>query len=370
MSTTATAPSAPAKAPAAAANDKSNAVKDALASISTDFKKISKEGKPERLKVRNVHVFKKLQTRTDTDSGSTVDEGRAEQFATAMTKGDKFPAIKVMRVKDAPGFKDEEVDVCWDGMHTLRGKEIAKLPEVDALVWEGTFAQAQFLASTRANREHEKAGRALSSKDKIHAVKILAQAYKDAEIPKKDWPSNREAAEMVGCSRQLVNEMDPFDRGAGDKREATAAKKRGERAEAKAADPSKGVKSPPHFEIVQKSTGQKIASYDATSEEEAIKTHLGHHKDADPKTLIARKAAEPPKEAKAGSEKTIGFDFAGMDSHLGYLARGLDGMGDIFHLKDTHEYKIALASLNSFAAYFNDARKKHGKKPAETNGQK
>lgn len=333
--------------------------------VAPSFDAIPKTGTKDTLKTKECIVFKKLQARTDTDSGSVVDEGRCQQFAVAMTAGAKFPPIKVMKVLDAPGMKDTEVHVTWDGMHTLRGAEIAKIPEIEALVWSGTWAQAQYLAATRANREHEANGKPLSSKDKIHAVSILANAYKTSEIPKKDWPSNRAAADTVGCSRQLVNDMDPFDRGAGNVREVKAAAKRGERAAAAA------PKAEPHWEVVNKVNQNVIASYDAKTEKEALDIHKGHHPASDLSLLVARKQkpAAPvvtvAPDAAPGSEKVVGFDWAGMDGNMGYLIRGFEGASDLFGLKDTPEFKEAKAALNTVATYLNALRKKHGKKKAE-----
>ena len=326
------------------------------------FSQIATKGVPAHFPPSEVHVFKKLQTRDDTDSGSTVDEERCKGFGAAMEKGAKFPPIKVMKVMDAPGHKNEETVVCWDGMHTLRGAEIAKKGSIDALVWVGTWAQAQYLAATRANREHEANGKPLSSRDKIHAVKILSAAWKDSGLPKRDWPSNRDAAVIVGCSRQLVNDMDPFDRGGGDKREIKAAKKRGERA----GEAPVELNAKAHYDIVEKATGQVVAAYDGESEAGALETHKGHRPDADLRKYVARKQAKAPgvriDADRPGSEKPTGFDWAGMDHHLGYIARGMDGMGDVFGLKGENEYRVAVASLNSFASFFNQARKKYSKK--------
>lgn len=324
------------------------------------------KGKEMRLKTKQVTRDRRLQTRTDTDSGSEIDEYRCERFAHAMTPkeqggaGEKFPPVKVMLVKDMPGHKDEEVYLLWDGFHTHRGAEIARLAEIDALVWEGTWHQALTAAATVANREHEKNGKPLSSKDKIHAVAILARAFKESELPKKEWPSNRQLAEMCGCSRQLVNEMDPFDRGHGDTRELTAAKKRGERAEAKKAAQPPVQKV---FEVVQQSTGQVLADYNADTPVEALLKYKNRHNLEDLKGLTTReKAVKDHDEPKPGSPKPSGFDWAGMDSHLGYLIRGLDGLGDIYDLKKTPEYKTAFGAIDTFAKTFKEFRSKHGKK--------
>ena len=336
----------------------------AAATPAPSFEKIAKEGKPDLLKVREVHVFKKLQARDDTDQGSTVDEARCVEFAAVLEKiqkdprAKKFPPIKVMKVTDAPGHKNEEIYVCMDGMHTLRGHELAKIAEIDALVWSGTWAQAQFFAATRANREHAANGKPLSTRDKIRAVTILGAAYKNSDVPKKDWPTNRAAADMAGCSRQLVNEMDPFERGKGDVRAETAAKKRAKR------DGDGGVNWD-HWEVVQKSTGQVVAAYDAIDANAAwavyVAAHALNHTDADQSKDVLRKQAAPA-AAPPGSAKPTGFDWAGMDAHLGYLIRGVDGMGDIFGIKGTAEHKQLTDILNQFATAFQAARAKHGKK--------
>jgi hypothetical protein len=305
---------------------------EVAAAATPDFDKIKKAGTPELLKVAAVHVFKRLQARDGLDSGSVVDEARCQQFALAMEaiakdpKLPKFPPVKVMRVTDAPGHKDTEVDVCWDGMHTLRAKEIAKQPEIDVL-----------------------------------PVEMFVRAHKEAEVPKKNWPSNRETAEKVGCSRQLVNEMDPWDRGAGDQRELTAAKKRGKRSEA-APDPVR------HFEIVDATAGGAVVStVAAASHEAALALHKEMFPDADPTRFVAREvaaAATPAANATAknGSERPVGFDWSGMDAHLGYLIRGWEGLGDVFGAKGTHEHAAGIAQLNSLATLMKGMRQKYGKK--------
>lgn len=324
------------------------------------------EGKRQTIKRKDITRDRRLQVRSDTASqpGSEypeVDEGRAEQIGEALAdpaRAKKVQPVKVMIVKDMPGHKDETMHVLFDGFHTHRGAEIKQIPELEAVVWEGTWSEALTAAATHANREHEANGRPLSSKDKVRSVELLGHAYKSSEIPKKDWPSNRQAADMCGCSRQLVNEIDPFDRsGTGNKREATAAKKRGERAAAKPA-----VKPPKHFDIVQKATGTKVAGYDADTPDEALARHKEMHKDFDMKSVVARENKEVA--AKPGSEKApIGFDWAGMDANLGYLVRGFDGMGDMFALKGTAEYKEAFTALDTFAKRFREFRQKNAKKP-------
>jgi hypothetical protein len=335
---------------------------EVAAAATPDFTKIKKTGVHELLKVAEIHVFKRLQARENTDAGSVVDEARCQQFAAAMLAIDKdpklpkFPPVKVMRVTDAPGFQRTEVDVCWDGMHTLRAKEIAKQPEVDALLWHGTFAEAQFLAATRANREHEKNGAPLTNKGKIHSVEMFVRAHKEAGIPKKDWPSNRETAETVGCSRQLVNEMDPWERGSGDKRELTAAKKRGQRN-------GGGEKPVREFEIVDATAGGAVVdTVSAARHEDALKAHKEKFPEADPTRFVAREVAAAATPSANGSARPVGFDWSGMDAHLGYLIRGWEGLGDVFGLKGTPEHTDGIARLNSMALALKTMRQKFGKK--------
>ena len=356
--------------PVAVQGAKPKPAPEVAAAATPDFGKIKKNGTPELLKVAAVHVFKRLQARDTTDSGSVVDEARCQQFAAGLQAIDKdpklpkFPPIKVMRVTDAPGHKDEEIDLCWDGMHTLRAKEIAKQPEVDVLLWHGTFAEAQFLAATRANREHEKNGMPLTNKGKIHSVEMFVRAYKDAEVPKKNWPSNRETAEKVGCSRTLVNDMDPWERGGGNVREIKATKKRTQRA-------AGGAEENRHFEIVDATVGAVVATVNAGTKgthEDALAIHKEMFPDSDPTRFVAREkvaaAATPPANgaAKNGAGRPVGFDWSGMDAHLGYLIRGWEGIGDVFGAKGTHEHAAGIAQLNSLATLLKGMRQKHGKK--------
>lgn len=319
-------------------------------------------GRPETLKTNATISDKRLQPRTDLDTGSSVDEGRAAIMAEALEGGAKLPPVKVIRVKDMPGAKKDEVrDVLFDGHHTHRAKVIAKQDTIEALVWDGTWAQALSAAAMHANREHEKNGKPLSSRDKVHAVKLLAAAYTGSELPKKDWPSNRQAAEMVGCSRQLVNDMDPFCRGKGNVREEKNLLKAADRAVAK-------VKTPAHYQIVTKDAGSPkvVAEYDAESAEDAMARHKGASPTADLSKVVARldKAAAP------GSVKSPGFDWTGVDANLGYLIRGLDAMGDLYDLKKSPEYTAAFNGLDTFAKAFRDWRKKlSGKKPEASTGQ-
>jgi len=250
-------------------------------------------GEPVAMKVsvKDVYVYRDLQARKDIDAGSTVDEARAEQFAAAMKAGDRFPPIKCMRIP-SKNKKDEFDIVVWDGMHTHRGAEIAKVKELDALVWDGTAQQALMAAATIANREHEKNGKPLSNRDKLHAVEMAAMAFTKSDIPKKDWPSNRQLAELVGVSHTLVNDLDPF------KRKPPTAPSREEKLEQK---------------------------------REAAKKR---ERDDDDDGAEVEAASDDP---APGSEIRMAavFDWKEQDRCMGYVIRSIDAMGDTFDLKKT-----------------------------------
>ncbi len=234
-------------------------------------------------------------------------------------------------------------------------------------MWKGTWAQAMNAAATVANREHENNGRALSTKDKCHSVAILARAFKESGLPKKEWPSYRSIAIIIGCSHQHVNNMDPFEKSGSDN-ETVKAKKRlkGQAAKASAngtpATPAIQLEMDPVAQkpvnqaIIQKTTGQTVAKYCADSPAKALDRYKIEHPHCTIADFITREIEGAP--APVGSEKKPGFDWAGMDGHLGYMIRGMDGMADMFDLKKTPEYKLAFDGLDAFAKQFNAWKKK------------
>jgi hypothetical protein len=152
--------------------------------------------------------------------------------------------------------------------------------------------------------------------------------------------------------------MDPFDRGKGDRRDATAATKRGKRAAGTAAPAAVNWD---HYEILD-SAGVAVAKYDAIDKTAALLAHKGHFPDAALTSFTARKIEDAAAAVRPGTEKVVGFDWAGMDGHMGYLIRGVDGLGDIFAIKGTPEHKKMADTLNAFAEQFQAARAKYGKK--------
>lgn len=319
-------------------------------------------GKPykETPLVKDVLRIRALQARVDVDSGSEVDVGRAEGFADKMRAGEKFPPIKLMAVEDAPGHKGTEVMVCWDGMHTHFAAEIAKLKDIDALVWKGTWAQALMAAATVANREHDKNGRPLSTKDKQHSLDLLVRSFKESDVPKKDWPSNRKLAEMTGLSHQYINDTDPFEKGKGDQRGVKNIKKRIDREKLKETPVLDPVTNSPVTElVVRKDTGAVIASYHADTPAKALDRFKIEYPHV-PMSDVVTKAVETT-SVKAGSEKPSGFDWAGMDERMGYLIRGLDGLASLHDLKKTPGYQLAFNGIDQFAKQFNAWRKEFAK---------
>lgn len=356
-------------------------------------------GKPknETLPTKDVLVFKTLQARKDCDEGQVVDVDRATGFAEKMKAGVKFPRIKCMEVSDAPGHKDEPVVVCWDGMHTHAGCELAKIETIDCAVWVGTWAMALSAAATVANREHDDKGKVLSTKEKVASVAILAKAFRDGK-PKSEWPSNRALATLIGVSHQHVNNMDPFDRSpAGDTRGQKNAVKKADRAIANAEGPAvvrpgqivvpvnqldPVSKLPANFEIVKRTTGQADAKYHAKDKDEAIKRFQVDHPTwvlteyvcreytpdaasvADRMVAFGLMSGNPnatTAPAPGSVAKPPGFDWSTMQANLGYVTRGHDAMGDLFNLKADAEYKKAFAHLDLFTKWLDDAKKKHGK---------
>lgn len=325
------------------------------------------KGSNETIKVKDVHSFKALQARVDVDGGSVVDEVRAQQFAEWMKGGDKFPRIKVVVCKDAPGHADQDVYVVFDGNHTLRGAEIAKLTDIDAVVWKGTFAQAMMAAATLANREHEKSGKPLSNRDKIRSVHMAAKAIMATDLPKKDWPSNRALAAQVGCSHTLVGDEDPFGRRSPEAK--TKEQKLAEKATARVADAADAKAAAaakpavPTWSIVNETTGKVVGTVQAPTLEaasaEAAKVKRDHP------VAIKPVADAPPPPPVSGS--VVGaslFDWQAVEGNLGYLIRGVAAANDLYGLAkaDKPAFDAMIAYLDKVAKQIKEWRAKHGKK--------
>lgn len=191
-----------------------------------------KKGKVEELKIKDIVRLKDAQTRDGTDEDATLPE-RVEAFTAAMKEqlrenGEvKWDSpVYVMEIEDGPGeWKGIPTYFLYDGFNTLKAAENAGLKTFKAQVVKGTRAQL-IAAAARANVQHDTNGKPRTNADKVRAVRTGAKAFTYSEIPNSEWPSNREFAEMIGVSRNLVNEIDPFSRGKGDQNELKKAKKR------------------------------------------------------------------------------------------------------------------------------------------------
>lgn len=349
------------------------------------------KGKPEKLPVKDLIASRELQGRLDIDAASPVDANRAEQFAEAMKPkidkdgkeipGDKFPPIKVVRITGDEKH-DGELWV-WDGMHTHAAAKIAKVGELDCLVWEGTKTQALAAAATQANREHEKSGKPLSHRDKVHSIHMMARAILKSDLPKKDWPSNRQFAALIGCSHTLVGDEDPFGR----RKEGTQTKdeKLAKKREARTVPPPVPVATPPdmippppeakkaatdpisgkpaNYEVVRLATDEVVASYHCVREGQAVARYVTENIGANHTDYAAReiKVASNP-QANGSPVKGPGFDWAGLESHLGYVVRGFDAFAEMNGLLKHADYSRAKQGLNAAVLYLNECRAKFGGK--------
>jgi hypothetical protein len=344
------------------------------------------KGKPETLRVKDLARVRDTQARVDVDRASeeddrdgTVDEHRAADFAAAMKAGDKFPPIKVVRIPADDKHKERLVVV--DGMHTHRGAELAKVPELDCLVWDGTMAQAMHMAGVLANREHAKNGKPLSNRDKNRSVELAARAYMKSDLPKGEWPSNRELAEEVGVSHQMVNNIDPFGRAKpkepkqpppqtppaektlGDAVPPTMGGKPGEARHVAGTlfvDPDNHKAC--NFEVVRLSTDEVVARYHESRPQAAVSRYCVENTGANHTHYEARPIPNAPEPAKNGGAVGKLFDWAAMESHLGFLVRGHATMGETFGLANHAEFIDIKRCLDKMAAFYQDQRAKLAKK--------
>lgn len=321
-------------------------------------------GKPIEAAVPTTQVVtdRKLQSRVDVDHGYDVDTKRAETFAEKMKAGAKFPPIKVVECTDAPGEAGKTVYVVWDGHHTNAAHEINRSKTVNALVWKGTFAQAVAAAASEANKEHENNGKPKSYRDKIRSLTMYADALKRAQVPKSQWPSNRQAAAMFGVSHTAVGDEDPFERRAADSQtpDQKKAKKKAERAAAAPAPAPAGTAPAPAgdaplYEIVQKTTAQPVATIAADGPAQALEKFKEQKPHEELKNFVAReKVTDAP---KAGAPKAVGFDWEKIKSDLGSAVRGLEAAKDLYDLKGHDQYKDAMARLNNLFKNVDELKK-------------
>ncbi len=113
-----------------------------------------------------------------------------EEYAAALKRGDKFPAVVV--------FHDGTDHWLADGFHTVKAHETNKAKEVEADIRAGTQRDAVLYAATEANRSH---GVRFSNEEK---EKRVTAVLKDSEWVK--W-SDSEIARQCGVSQPFVGKL-------------------------------------------------------------------------------------------------------------------------------------------------------------------
>lgn len=307
-------------------------------------------------------------------------EPRARMLAEAIKGGADLPRVKVVEVPEYPGGSEKNgpYRLVVDGHHTTWGYELLEKKMVPVTLWKGTWAEA-LVAAAKANKEHDTGGLPRTNEGKANAAKAFVAALAESETPKKQWPSGRRIAEIVGCSHTLVNEI------IAGKNEVVKAKKKEVRVDEPAAAAKTNPNAPPvtyanhaeakrieagekPFSVVNKSTGQPVGRVWAekgTPTHEQVKAVYPTLEPRDyvlkPAELVTS-AAPPTTTVTKPTPAVVGFDWAAYDQSIGFVVRGLDGLGDLYDLKKTPEFAGANRVLNEFIAYFQDVRKKHGKK--------
>ncbi len=348
---------------------------------------ITKPDEKKKVKTKEIPETRALQVRVNLDTGHEIELNRVELMRKSIQENvaakrkpmDGFDPVKLMLVEDMPGHKGEPTYVAFDGKHTQAAAELEKIPELDALIWKGTFAQAMAAAATLANREHDRNGAPLTFKDRINAAWKFRKALEESETPKKEWPSARDASELFGISRTYINDENIFETrkegsksGGVKKAEKKAKRKNGTGngvVEAGKAHLEGGKDGQKHFEIREKDGGKPVAWYKADTPAKALEAFKEEAKTKDKKDVkltdyITREYDPAP---KPGSEKTaIAFDWNKVETDFGSVVRGFDGAADLFGFKDRAEFKNGRANLSQFIMIFGALKKEFsGKKPKQ-----
>ena len=178
-------------------------------------------------------------------------------------------------------------------------------------------------------------------------------------------------AGIVGCSHTLVNDEDPFGRRkeGSQTKETKLAAKRATSAPAGGGPayvpPDKDAPTKEVVQIIKKTTGQPDHTYDPkdVSADKALDTFVAEKKKAgavvNPADYVVKVATVPDKPMVSGPPM---FDWAGVDSSIGFVVRGFNAMADMYGLKTTAEYKQAFADLDKVCVYFKVMKEKYGAK--------
>ncbi len=310
-----------------------------------------------------------------------TNEARVALLAEHLKGGAALPPVKIIQVDEYPGGPKAQgpYKLLFDGFHTTAAYENNGKKMIPVQAWKGTWEQA-LIAASKANKEHDTAGLPRTNEDKVKAAKMYLEAV--AEMPKKERPSNREIAEEIGCSRQLVNELvagtneikkaakkivraKPADK-ADEPTPPVAAKPVTPAEKAKAAEAQKMIDAGmTPFNVVGKTTGQTVGTIYSKDPptHESVKDKFPNLGEKD---YVVKAGTAAPVAAAATSPKPPagGFDWVAYDERIGYLARGLDALGDLFDMKKTPEFAGARRLLNDFITFVADTKKKHGPKKA------
>jgi len=319
---------------------------DKPAKADKDVKVGGVNGKPEqkRLKIEDIKRLASFQVR-----GSTSEQ-RAEALAEVL-KTEDLPRPKVIQVDSFPnhGVDKGPYFLLFDGFHTTRAHEINGKSSVECDVWIGTY-QDGVIAAAKANQEWDKQGVPRSNADKARAVQLFARAF-PSDAPKSELPSNRQIAELLGVSRQFVNNVDPFGRNANgrshedvkaQKRIATKANKGSEPMPA-AADPADGKT----FVFTSKGTNSVLGSIVAKSSDDAIAICTEIH----PTWVASPFTCKEQKDAKPGAEvRGPGHDYGRLETALGGLIREWDAATGAAGVRGKPEGLAGVRLLDEVAA--------------------
>ncbi len=313
-----------------------------------------------------------------------TNEARVALLAEHLKGGAPLPPVKLIQVDEYPGGSKAggPYKLLFDGFHTTAAYVENGKRMIPVQAWKGTWEQA-LVAAAKANKEHDTGGQPRTNEDKVKAAKMFLEAL--ADVPKKERPSNREIAEEIGCSRQLVNELAA---GTNEVKKAAKKTKRTETETEKEDEPTPPAKPLPPltpaekakaaeaqkmidagmtpFNVVGKTTGQTVGTI-YSKELPSHASVVDKFPSLNEKDYILRAGTAAPQVAAAATPPKPpagGFDWAAYDERIGYLARGLDALGDLFDLKKTAEFAGARRLLNEFIVFVGDTKKKHGPKKA------
>lgn len=239
--------------------------------------------------VRETLAIKGLVTDGGTQVRSEISDETVTQYADALGRGERFPAVIV--------FRDKNTDVLADGFHRVRAYQEAGRSEIEADVYQGKRDEALWFA-LGANRAH---GQRLSGDDKRRAIEIAYEAWPDV--------SQVRIAKQVGCAQQYVSRIraqlttsgmlpDRVVGSDGRKRPATRPSRRRNTAEPDAQEA-------PATENERSSTGSEPPEgADGEAERADHKTNAQENEESEPAAEAASNESTESKATRPGSERS------------------------------------------------------------------